>query len=91
MPVALIIIFLMRLVLRSRHWKQATGREQLVGEWGEITEPVTPGEPGMVLVHGELWRAMAGRDLPRGSRVRVTRVNGLTLHVEPHESAQSAH
>ncbi len=90
-PVALIIIFLMRLVLRSRHWKQATGREQLVGEWGEIMEPVTPGEPGMVLVHGELWRAMAGRDLPRGSRVRVTRVNGLTLHVELHESAQSAH
>ena len=91
LPVALIIIFLMRLVLRSRHWKQSTGREQMVGEWGEIIEPVTPGEPGMVLVHGELWRAMAGRDLPRGSRVRVTRVNGLTLHVEPHESAQSAH
>ncbi len=91
LPVALIIIFLMRLVLRSRHWKQSTGREQMVGEWGEITEPVTAGEPGMVLVHGELWRAMAGRDLPRGSRVRVTRVNGLTLHVEPHESAQSAH
>jgi membrane-bound serine protease (ClpP class) len=91
LPVALIIIFLMRLVLRSRHWKQATGREQMVGEWGEITEPVTAGGPGMVLVHGELWRAVAGRDLPRGSRVRVTRVNGLTLHVEPHESAQSAH
>ncbi|MGH9704686.1 MAG: NfeD family protein, partial [Candidatus Acidiferrales bacterium] len=90
-PVALIIIFLMRLVLRSRRWKQSTGREQLVGEWGEITEAVTAAAPGMVLVHGELWRAVAGRDLPRGSRVRVTRVNGLTLHVESHESAQSAH
>jgi membrane-bound serine protease (ClpP class) len=90
-PVALIIIFLMRLVLRSRQWKQSTGREQLVGEWGEVTEPVTAGGPGMVLVHGELWRAMAGRDLPRGSRVRVTRVNGLTLHVEPHEATHAAH
>ncbi len=91
LPVALIIIFLMRLVLRSRHWKQSTGREQLVGEWGEVTEPVTAGGPGMVLVHGELWRAMAGKDLPRGSRVRVTRVNGLTLQVEPHESTHAAH
>jgi membrane-bound serine protease (ClpP class) len=90
LPVALIIIFLMRLVLRSRHWKQSTGREQLVGEWGEVTEPLTAGAPGMVLVHGELWRAMAGKDLPRGSRVRVTRVNGLTLHVEPHESTHAA-
>jgi len=86
-PVALIIIFLMRLVLRSRRWKQSTGREQLVGEWGELTEAVSAGAPGMVMVHGELWRAMAGMDLPRGSRVRVTRVNGLTLHVEPPRGA----
>ncbi len=31
LPFALLTILLMRLVLRSRSWKQSTGREQLVG------------------------------------------------------------
>ncbi len=91
LPVAVIIIILMRLVLRSRHWKQSTGREQLVGEWGEIAEPVAAGGSGMVMVHGELWRAEAGKELPRGVRVRVTRVDGLTLHVEPAELPRADH
>ena len=85
-PVALIIIFLMRLVLRSRHWKDSTGAEQLVGEVGEIKEPVeAPGGKGMVFVHGELWRAVATQQIPRGARVRVKEVDGLTLQVEPVE------
>jgi membrane protein implicated in regulation of membrane protease activity len=45
-----------------------------------------PLEPlGQVLVAGELWRAHAAGDapLPFGARVRVARVDGLTLTVEP--------
>lgn len=90
-PVALIIIFLMRLVLRSRSWKQSTGSEQLIGETGEVTESVNlPGGKGMVLVHGELWRAAARQNIPRGARVRVSQVDGLTLHVEPLETPREA-
>ena len=40
LPFALLTIFLMRLVLRSRSWKQSTGREQLVGSPAEVTEPL---------------------------------------------------
>jgi membrane-bound serine protease (ClpP class) len=88
-PFALIIIFLMRLVMRSLSWKQSTGAEQLVGEVGEVTEPVeVSGGRGMVFVHGELWRAVAPQGIPRGSRVRVKRVEGLTLQVEPVETPQ---
>lgn len=83
-PVALIVIFLMRLVLRSFRWKQSTGSEQLVGSEGELVEPVeSVGAKGMVLIHGELWRAASRESLPKGTRVRVSRVDGLTLTVEP--------
>ena len=83
-PVALIVIFLMRLVLRSFKWKQSTGSEQLVGCEGELVEPVeSAGGKGMVLVHGELWRASAGESIAKGARVRICRVDGLTLTVEP--------
>lgn len=87
-PVALIAIFLMRLVLRSFRWKPATGIEQLLGSEGQMTEPVeSAGASGMVLVHGELWRAAAGESIPKGTRVRVSRIDGLTLTVEPLRTA----
>lgn len=92
-PFAVIAIILMRAVLRSRAWKQATGREELVGEEGEVTEPVGAlPAVGMVRVHGELWRAAAlnGASIPKGARVRVKGIHGLTLEVEPAAPQQSA-
>jgi membrane protein implicated in regulation of membrane protease activity len=40
-----------------------------------------------VLVHGELWRAVATQRIPKGAQVRVRRVDGLTLNVEPLDPA----
>ncbi len=90
LPCAIIVVFLMRLVLRSMRWRQSTGSEQLVGEFGEVTEPIdSQNGRGMVHVHGELWQAVASASIPRGARVRVKKVDGLTLHVEPAESQRS--
>jgi membrane-bound serine protease (ClpP class) len=86
LPFAVIAVVLMRLVLRSRSWKMSTGKEEMIGEVGEVTEALNgASEPGMVRVHGELWRAIAGaaQSIPAGARVRVKKVDGLTLHVEP--------
>ncbi len=44
LPFAVIIVILMRLVLRSRTWKQTTGKEELVGEEAEVTETVGAGQ-----------------------------------------------
>ncbi|HJY85576.1 MAG TPA: nodulation protein NfeD [Candidatus Acidoferrales bacterium] len=87
-PFAILTVFLMRLVLRSRSWKQSTGPEQMIGAEGEVTDALEARGPdgtgrGMVLVHGELWRAMAQEKIPKGARVRVVKVDGLTLEVEP--------
>ncbi len=92
-PFAIIVVFLMRLVLRSKLWRPTTGKEELIGEEGQVTEPVGgAGSAGMVFVHGELWRAAAanGEPIPKGARVRVRKVVGLTLQVESVGSAQAA-
>lgn len=88
-PFGIIVIILMRLVLRSRRWKVSTGREEMVGEVGEVREPLGSAEgTGTVFVHGELWRAAtpSGQSIAAGTRVRVKKVKGLTLEVEPLES-----
>jgi membrane-bound serine protease (ClpP class) len=86
LPFALLTILLMRLVLRSRTWRPVTGREQLVGAPGEVTEALVrqpDGEffQGMVRLHGELWRAVSQQEIPAGAQVQVARIDGLTLHV----------
>src|SRR5579863_9156967 len=83
-PFGIIVIILMRLVLRSRHWKVSTGKEEMVGEVGEVRETLGSADAaGTVFVHGELWRAAtpSGAIIPVGARVRVKKVKGLTLEV----------
>lgn len=86
LPFAVIVVILMRLVVRSHRWKQTTGKEELIGEEADVTEAVGFGEAaGMVFIHGELWRAAGpqGVSIPKGARVRVRKIKGLTLEVEP--------
>lgn len=70
---------------RVRGRKVQTGVENLVGSVGEVTEPLTP--LGQIRVLGELWQARAPDELARGTAVRVLKVEGLTLAVEPVERA----
>jgi membrane-bound serine protease (ClpP class) len=88
LPFALLVILLMRLVLRSRSWKQTVGPEKLIGVTAEVIEPLaTPAGDGsfsgMVRMQGALWRAVAPQSISAGSQVRVVSVVGLTLHVIP--------
>jgi membrane-bound serine protease (ClpP class) len=83
LPFAFLTVFLMRLVLKSRRWKTATGKEEMLGEEGVVTSALSAGGEGMIRVHGELWRAASREDIPTGARVRVLRVDGLRLEVEP--------
>jgi membrane-bound ClpP family serine protease len=40
----------------------------------------------MIRVHGELWSASATQPIAQGSPVKVLRVDGLKLFVEPVQS-----
>jgi len=86
LPFALITVVLMRLVLRSRKWKSTTGSEQMVGLHGVAVSGLTAGVEGMIRVHGELWQAVSAQPAAAGASVRVLRIDGLKLHVEPEQA-----
>jgi membrane protein implicated in regulation of membrane protease activity len=64
-----------------RRYRVQTGAEGLVGERAEVIEPCAP--RGRVRVRGEIWNARCERAAASGESVRVARVEGLTLVVEP--------
>lgn len=73
----------MYLVLRPAFAKPPYGSAP-IGAAGETVEPLAPA--GYVRVNGELWPARAvsaAADVPRGARVVVRDVHGITLLVEP--------
>jgi membrane-bound serine protease (ClpP class) len=81
--IAALFLFLGRLALRAQRAPAVTGVEGMVGQSGRVRTPLAPGEPGQIDVRGEIWRAISPVPLPPGHPVRVTRVEGLTLTVEP--------
>ncbi|MDP9147387.1 MAG: nodulation protein NfeD [Acidobacteriota bacterium] len=83
LPFAVITVLLMRLVLRSREWKSATGMEELIGAQGIAVSSLRAGVEGMIRIHGELWNAVSAQPAPEGAAVRVLRIEGLKLYVEP--------
>ncbi|HWW17434.1 MAG TPA: nodulation protein NfeD [Candidatus Saccharimonadales bacterium] len=83
LPFAVLTVLLMRLVLRSRSWKNQTGREEMINAQGIVVTPLGDGAEGMIRVHGELWRAISDQPVPEGKPVRVLKMEGLKLYVEP--------
>lgn len=82
-PFALITMFLVTIVLKARRNKVMTGEEGMLAEVGEARTPLAP--RGKVFVHGEYWDAQSSVPVAAGARVRVVRVDGLLLTVEPYE------
>jgi membrane-bound serine protease (ClpP class) len=71
----------MYLAMRARRRPVVTGTEQLVGDFAEVVDDFQ--QRGNVRIYGELWNAVSTGPVARGQRVRVDRVDGLTLHVSP--------
>jgi len=62
-----------------RRRRKTVGVQTLVGKIGEVRVACRP--VGQVFVNGELWRARCEDGADEGTRVRVARVDGLTLEV----------
>jgi membrane-bound serine protease (ClpP class) len=68
--------------MRARRMPTTTGPHRLVGMEGIVERDLEP--EGVVHVGSEQWTAHAvSGSLSRGTRVRVTKVEGLRLEVEP--------
>ena len=81
----LFFLFGVATVVRAHKKKPEAGKEELVGKVGKVVEDLDP--EGVVKLHGELWTAesRSGERIPVGEKVKVVKVDGLTLIVEKFE------
>lgn len=77
----LFFMFLIGIGIKALRSQPSTGKEGLIGELGEAYTALDP--TGSVRVHGELWNAVSvAGTIPQKSKVRVVRLDNLTLDVE---------
>jgi membrane-bound serine protease (ClpP class) len=88
---AALVVGVVGMAAKARRRPQVSGAAALLGVAGDVIE--CAGAEGWASVNGERWRVRATQALQPGQRVRVTRVDQLTLEVsavaEP-PSAQGA-
>ncbi len=87
---ALLYVFLGRKKIRAKLGRQhlPSNTDVLLGSEARVTEPIGPDRAGRVRFEGEEWRALpvqAGETLASGTRVRIERIDGVTVYVQPHE------
>jgi membrane-bound serine protease (ClpP class) len=77
--VSAFFIFILGLAMRAWMRKPRTGEQGIVGEIGYAISDVNG--QGKVAVHGEYWNARSDTHIPKGERVRVLRMENLSLVV----------
>ncbi|OGA38342.1 MAG: serine protease [Betaproteobacteria bacterium RIFCSPLOWO2_12_FULL_62_13] len=80
---ALIVFTIVAMAVQARKRQVVSGSEHIVGARGAVLEDLQT--EGWAQVQGERWRIVSRVPLARGQRVRVTRIDGLTLSVEPEQ------
>jgi membrane-bound serine protease (ClpP class) len=79
---ALFFGFVVSKALAMRHLPPAQGAEAIIGREGVVLGGGLDPD-GVVRVASEEWRAIAPHPLPPGTEIRVTKLDGLVLTVEP--------
>ena len=79
-----VLIRLLALSIQAHLRQVRTGVEGLIGVRGRVE--VGGESEGRATVQGEDWQARWRGSLSRGDKVRVVKVDGLVLEVEPIES-----
>ena len=77
----LVVLVIAAMAARSRGQPVVTGTQGMLGERAEVVGGFEG--KGVVRYGGELWNARSGLPLQAGQAVRIAKVEGLTLWVEP--------
>lgn len=85
---ALVVLLMASYFVRSRGQPVVTGVDQLLSE--PAVALATFERSGPVRIRGEIWNAVTSAPVQTGQQLRVVRVDGLTLEVEPLEAERSA-
>ncbi|MGC8604546.1 MAG: NfeD family protein, partial [Desulfomonilaceae bacterium] len=80
LAISAFFIFVLGLVIKAWMHKPRTGQRGLIGETGVAITDIGP--TGKVLTHGEYWNARSDTKIPKGSTVKVTKVQELEITVE---------
>jgi membrane-bound serine protease (ClpP class) len=80
---SLVLLAILSYAVRARRRPVVSGNEGLLREHAEALEDFD--RKGLVRVHGETWSATSQAPIHAGQRLRITRVHGLTLDVEPEQ------
>ena len=80
LPLAVVIIILMRFALAAQRRKVVTGEAGMIASIGVAQTDLDP--EGKVMIRGEIWDARASGKVLKGTRVRVRGLDGLILLVE---------
>jgi len=78
---ALVLLAIVSFAVRARRRPVVSGVEGLLLEVAEATEDFE--RQGLVRVQGELWQAVSREPVRAGQRLRIRKVDGLTVEVEP--------
>jgi len=78
---ALVLLAIVSFAVRARRRPVVSGVEGLTREVAEAIEDFD--REGMVRVHGELWTAVSTAPVRAGQRLRIRKVDGLVIQVEP--------
>lgn len=75
-------VFLVAKGLLAQRKQPAVGMEAMIGAVGHAKAPLGPGREGLVLVHGEYWRALSQEPIHEGEEVEVVAVQDGRLVVK---------
>ena len=78
---AALVLAIAGMAAKARRRPVVSGTRRMIGALGEVIE--FAGAEGWAAVDGERWRVRAAQPLHAGQRVRITRIDGLTLDVSP--------
>jgi len=78
---ALVLLAIVSFAVRARRRPVISGVEGLLLETAEATEDFDT--RGLVRLQGELWNAVSHEPVRAGQRLRILKVDGLTVEVEP--------
>jgi len=91
-PIAILIAALVATIVTILYYRWLAGVQKplsttsggLVGEEGVLTADVVPNTlRGKVRIRSEIWSAKANAPIPKGTHVRVTAGEGVSVTVEP--------
>jgi membrane protein implicated in regulation of membrane protease activity len=85
----LMVVFSQRIARRiTRKEPESVGANRMQDATGIVLQDIAPSVVGRVKVGGDEWRAEAPVAIAKGTRVRVLRVEGTRVIVEPIEGSE---